>query len=37
MIKKGIITNGMIPKIENIKKAIISDINKILIVGRIKR
>lgn len=36
MIKKGIITNGMIPKIENIKKAIISDINKILIVGGLK-
>ena len=26
----------MIPKIENIKKAIVSDINKILIVGGLK-
>jgi len=33
MIKKGIINNGMIPKMENIKKAIVGDISKILIVG----
>ncbi len=33
MIKKGMITDGMIPKIENIKKAIIGGINQITIVG----
>lgn len=33
MIRKGTITGGMIPKIENIKNAIVGGINKILVVG----
>lgn len=33
MIKKGMITDGMIPKIENIKKAITGGVNQITIVG----
>ena len=33
MIKNGTATDGMIPKIENIKKAFMGGINKILIVG----
>ncbi|MFA5770448.1 MAG: acetylglutamate kinase [Patescibacteria group bacterium] len=36
MIKNGTATDGMIPKIENIKKAFMGGINKILIVGGLK-